>query len=78
MDIDQEDWLTIDSWIKNITDTLSSIELALELDYLDLTNQGEEEEGVYTRTRPLMAEMIVSIKLYFFKKLPVVGISKLS
>ena len=68
MDIDQEDWLTIDSWIKNITDALSSIELALELDYLDLTNQGEEEEGVYTRTRPLMAEMMVSIKLYFFFK----------
>ena len=54
--------MTIDAWIKNVTDALPSMDLTLADDYLDLSDQGadSEQDGLYTRQRPLMTTMAVS------------------
>ena len=65
VDIDQEDWLTINSWIEGIKHALLSLDLTIKLDYLDLTEQGENEENIYSRTHPYIATMVVSLENMF-------------
>ena len=60
-DIDQEDWLSIDSWFKKVTDALHSLDLSGGVDYLDLSlgSNEDDDDGMYSRQKPLMATMTV-------------------
>lgn len=59
VDIDQEDWITIDGWIDNVTQIIPTLDLRIDQDYLDTSTQGLESEGIYTRQTPLMATLMV-------------------
>ncbi len=59
VDVDQEDWPSINSWMDVILDKLDGLELVTALDYLDLSE--ESAETGYSRTRPFTATMTVSV-----------------
>jgi len=58
VDIDQEDWPSINTWMEGVTQEVAKLNLRTEMDYLDLS--ALEDTG-YSRTRPFLAEMIVSL-----------------
>ncbi len=59
MDIDLEDWPTINGWMDGALEALGRLDLSSATDYLDLSVL--EEETGHSRTRPFMAEMTVSL-----------------
>lgn len=61
VDIDQEDWTSINSWIAAVTASLDTVQLESKLDYLQLP-QPTDEDGI-SRTSPYMATLKVNIVL---------------
>ncbi len=59
VDIDLEDWPTINGWMDGALEALGQLDLSSATDYLDLSVI--EEETGHSRTRPFMAEMTVSL-----------------
>ena len=58
VDIDQEDWPKISSWMEGVVGEVTKLDLKTDTDYLDLS--AVEETG-HSRTRPFLAEMTVSL-----------------
>ena len=58
VDIDQEDWPSIEGWMEGLLERVAELELRTEMDYLDLSAAGDETG--HSRTRPFMAPMTVS------------------
>ena len=58
VDIDQEDWPSIEGWMEGLLERVVGLDLKTEMDYLDLSSVGEESG--HSRTRPFMAPMTVS------------------
>ena len=61
VDVDQEDWSAIEGWITAVTNSLLSLPLKTAVDYLDLSAQEGDGEGGFSRTRPFMSTMMVSM-----------------
>ena len=59
VEVDQEDWPVIDSWIAAVSSSLLGLPLTTAVDYLDLSSQGGEGEGGFSRTRPFTSTMTV-------------------
>ena len=59
VDVDQEDWEQIDQWIDYVVKGVLSINLPIQMDYLDLS-QLTEESG-FSRTKPFFATITVCI-----------------
>lgn len=59
VDVDLEDWSVINKWMDGVLDGLVKLDLETKMDYLDLSNQ--VEESGYTRTRPFISTMKVSL-----------------
>ena len=58
MDVDLEDWPTINGWMDSALEGVAKLDLSTRMDYLDLSVM--EEEVGHSRTRPFMAQMTVS------------------
>lgn len=61
VDIDQEDWPSIEGWMEGLLERVVELDLRTELDYLDLSSTGDETG--HGRTRPFMAPMTVKYPL---------------
>lgn len=58
VDVDLEDWPTINGWMDTALENVSKLDLSTSTDYLDLSVI--EEETGHSRTRPFLAQMTVS------------------
>ena len=62
MDVDLEDWPVINKWMDGVLKKITELNLATSVDYLDLSDQSEDNG--YSRTRPFASIMIVNATLY--------------
>lgn len=62
VDIDQEDWDLINTWLDTLVDRLNDIrnDIPVCLDYLGTTLVDDEEDTGFCRSRPFMATVTVS------------------
>lgn len=57
-DVDMEDWSIINKWMDKVINYILSAKLTTSLDYIQ---HGDITEELYSRTRPFIATLIVSL-----------------
>ena len=57
VDVDLEDWPVINKWMDGVLDKITKLNLTTSVDYLDLSDQ--TEDNGYSRTKPFTSTMTV-------------------